>query len=202
MNPNSLKIGIFASGAGTNALAIIEASKASDSYYSVALIISNNEQPGIRQIAEQNRIPFVYVKMTKDVDLQELTSELMSLLQKYGVDVIALCGFMKLIPTGIVRAFPERILNIHPALLPDYGGKGMFGMNVHMAVINDKKPLSGATVHFVDEIYDHGRALAQIKVQIERHFTPEILSEEVKRAEHIIYPKVLNQVCKIIYAHR
>lgn len=193
---HTVNVAIFASGSGSNAEALIQYSQRNDASYSVVVVVSNKENAGVRAIAERYSIPFEHVKQPDD------GASIIALLQKYDVDIIALGGYMKLLPSALVRSFKGRIINIHPSLLPDYGGKGMYGKHVHMAVWKDKLPYTGLTIHHVDEEYDRGQALVQARIDIGDCSSPEAIGEKVKEAEHIIYPLMLNQLCKIIYSQR
>jgi len=191
---HKLNVAIFASGSGGNAESLIAFSFQEESLYNVVLILSNKEFPGVRKIAEMSGIPFQYVQNPDDGII------LAEMLQKCQVDIIALGGYLRLLPSAIVDRFRGRILNIHPSLLPEYGGKGMYGNHVHMAVLNDKKPYTGVTIHLVDEEYDTGSALVQAKIDISDCMAPEEIARKVKEVEHQVYPMVLNQLCKTISA--
>lgn len=189
-----VNVAIFASGTGSNADALIRYSQKKDSSYSVVVIVSNKENAGVRSVSEHFSIPFEHIQQADD------GASIIALLQKYNVDIIALGGYMKLLPPELVRAFKGKIINIHPSLLPDYGGKGMYGNHVHMAVWKDKMPYTGLTIHYVDEEYDRGQALIQCRIDIGDCVSPEAIAEKVKEAERMIYPLMLNQLCKIIYS--
>ncbi|MFM6956630.1 MAG: formyltransferase family protein [Ignavibacteria bacterium] len=193
---NHIIVAMFASGAGSNAEAIIEYSRRKDSFYKVEVILTNREQAGIYSVANRLHIPIVHITDPQDA------SNILEMLQKKQVQVIALAGYMRLLPAEVVRAFDGRIINIHPSLLPDYGGQGMYGNNVHMAVFNDKKPYTGITIHLVDEQYDSGKMLCQSKISIIDCNSVENISEKVRKVEHEVYPLMLNQLCKTIYAQQ
>jgi folate-dependent phosphoribosylglycinamide formyltransferase PurN len=118
------------------------------------------------------------------------------------VQVIALAGYLRLLPAEIVRQFEGRIINIHPSLLPEYGGHGMYGDKVHMAVYNDKKPYTGITVHYVDEHFDTGSGICQTKISVNECNSVEKIAEKVRKVEHEVYPLMLNQLCKTIYSQQ
>ena len=191
---HKVHVAIFASGSGSNAKALIEFSRKNEAAYEVIVIVSNKEFAGVRTVSEQYGIPFEYVADSGN------GPAMISLLQKYDVDIIALGGYMRLLPPELVKAYSSRIINIHPSLLPNYGGKGMYGMNVHMAVYKDKLPFTGITIHIVDEEYDRGLSLVQAKVDIADCTSPEAISAKVKTIEHLIYPMVLHEMCKRIYS--
>jgi len=144
-------IAIFASGRGSNAQAIIDYFK-DNATIKVALIITNNKNAGVIQIAKDNRIPFDIISPAA---LKE-EETILDVLDVYQIDFIVLAGFLLLIPAHLVKAYPNKIINIHPALLPKYGGKGMYGSKVHEAVIANKELETGITVHYVNEKYDDG----------------------------------------------
>ena len=121
---------------------------------------------------------------------------MLRILQKYNTDLIVLAGYLKLIPAQIVRKFRHAILNIHPALLPKFGGKGYYGSRVHEAVLKADEKESGATVHFVDEIYDNGLIIKQDKVPVKPDDTPHTLADRVLEVEHQIFPEVVKAFCE------
>ena len=127
---------------------------------------------------------------------------LLDLLRRYEVELIVLAGYMRLIPAAVVAAYPRRILNIHPALLPAYGGKGMYGMNVHEAVISAQEKQSGITIHYVNEVYDAGEVILQARVEVEPDWQATDLQQAVLRLEHALYPQVVEKVCRELQASR
>jgi phosphoribosylglycinamide formyltransferase-1 len=189
-----IPVALFASGAGSNAEALIQFSRSNESCYSVQIILTNKEHAGIHGVAQRYGIPIEVLPDSKNA------SFILSLLQKHAVKVIALAGYLRLLPSEVVQAFFGRIINIHPSLLPEYGGQGMYGYKVHMAVMRDKKPYSGITVHLVDEQFDTGYSLCQSKVSIIECTTVEEIARKVKNIEHEVYPLMLNQLCKTIYS--
>jgi len=122
------------------------------------------------------------------------TNEILEFLLRESPDLIVLAGFLWLVPKKIVEAFPNRIVNIHPALLPQYGGKGMYGLRVHKTVIENKEKESGITIHYVNEEYDDGDILFQARCDVELNDTPEMLAEKVHQLEHKYYPVVIGQI--------
>jgi phosphoribosylglycinamide formyltransferase-1 len=191
---DKVRVAIFASGSGSNARALIEFSQNTAASYRIVAIISNKESPGAKLIAEQFGVPFEYVSDSGNAEA------LTSVLQKHKAEVVALGGYMKLLPSDFVAGYIGKIINIHPSLLPDYGGKGMYGMHVHMAVFRDKKPFTGITIHFVDEEYDTGSAIVQARVDIAETDTPESIAVKVQETEHLVYPMVLDHLCQRIYS--
>lgn len=184
------RIAIFASGGGSNAQKIAE-------YFSnhptveVALIVSNKADAGALKIAESMGID-TYVIPSKKEYLE--TQSLLQELYIYQIDFIALAGYLWLIPTYLVDAFDRRIINIHPALLPKYGGKGMYGMRVHEAVVANKENETGITIHYVDNVYDHGEHILQAKVVVEPNDTAQTVQKKVLALEHEHFPKVIEQL--------
>lgn len=153
------------------------------------LVVSDRTEAGALERARQANIAAVHApRTTRAVEFSELLSN-------HLIDVIALAGYLRLVPAPVVRAFRGRIVNVHPALLPDYGGPGMYGRRVHEAVLAAGDSESGATVHFVDELYDRGAIIAQARVRVNRNDTPDTLGERVLKAEHHLYPRVLAALC-------
>lgn len=179
-------IAIFASGAGSNALQMINRFK----YHSgirVGMIISNKADAGVVGIAQNNNIPVVVLDKEKFFRGNAYTDELIAA----GIDFIVLAGFLWKVPPVLITAFAERIINIHPALLPKYGGKGMYGSFVHEAVLKAGEVQSGITIHYVDTLYDHGKTIFQQKCSVGINETPETLAQKVHRLEHLHYPVVI-----------
>lgn len=183
------RIAIFASGSGTNAQRIIEHFEDSDAV-SVSMVLSNKPDAFVLERAKKLNVPAHVFDRKRFYE----TKELLTLLQRENIDLIVLAGFLWLIPQYLIEAFPGRIINIHPALLPDYGGKGMYGENVHRAVIESGDKKSGITIHFVDEIYDHGNIIFQATCKIDRDETPGSLAEKVHKLEHQYYPLVIEDL--------
>ncbi len=180
------KIAIFASGSGTNALQII--AHFQDSLKAqVVLIATDNAQAGIlEKVTEMPLETHIFSKEeTKN------GAFLAAFLQEKEIDLIVLAGYLKLIPVELIQAFPQKIINIHPSLLPKFGGKGMYGMNVHRAVIAAKEAKSGITIHLVDEIYDNGEVLFQAEVAIPADYTAEMLQQAVLKLEHLHFAGVI-----------
>lgn len=187
--PINKHIAVFASGAGSNAQKIIDHFKSAERGIKVVLIVSNNPDAGILKIAEKENIPSLLIerkKFNEDGYVDEL--------KKYEIDLIVLAGFLLKVPTVLINAYQNKIINIHPALLPKYGGKGMYGSNVHEAVINSKENESGITIHFVDEIYDHGNIIFQTKCNIDESDTQETLANKIHALEHRYYPEVIENL--------
>jgi phosphoribosylglycinamide formyltransferase 1 len=183
------KIAIFASGSGTNAQQIIEYFQASQ-VIRVALVLSNNPRAFVLERAHKLGVPSEAFSRS---DFYE-TNNVLDLLRNHQVSYIVLAGFLWLVPVNILQTYPGKILNIHPALLPKYGGKGMFGNKVHQAVIDSGETESGISVHTVNEKYDEGKILFQARCKIEKGETPESLAIKVHALEHKHYPRVIEEV--------
>lgn len=184
-------IAIFASGRGSNALAIIDHFK-NHPTIKVALIVTNNKTAGVIQIAKDNRIPFDI--LTPAELKQEET--VIDLLELYQIDLIVLAGFLLLIPAYLVKAYPNKIINIHPALLPKYGGKGMYGMKVHETILTNKETETGITIHYVNEKYDEGEYIAQFRCHVEPSDSIETIAAKVHQLEHEHYPREIEKLLK------
>ncbi|MBI5021260.1 MAG: phosphoribosylglycinamide formyltransferase [Ignavibacteriales bacterium] len=190
--PDKLNIAIFASGNGSNFRAIQEAiSGGKIRNAQIALVISNNSSAGALEIARGFKIPAVHISRAQYNSDDELNATLIGALAKHHINFIALAGYMKKIDASIVGAFRNRIVNIHPALLPKFGGSGMFGLHVHEAVLAAKENISGATVHIVDEEFDHGMIVLQKTVAVEPSDTAETLAARILKLEHEIYPEAI-----------
>lgn len=179
-------IAVFASGAGSNARKIMEYFQHSGSAR-VALLVSNNKDAGALGIAESFGIPTHLISRKNFYESEGL----LEVLRHHQIDFIALAGFMWLVPPYLVQAFPRRMLNIHPALLPKYGGKGMYGMHVHEAVSAARESTTGITIHYVNEHYDEGDILFQASCDILPGEAPEAIAEKVHALEHRWYPEVI-----------
>lgn len=181
------KVCVFASGSGTNLQSLIDASKNSDAPYSINLVISNKKSAYALKRAEKYGIENKYIKYRKS----SFEKEIMKCLIAHDIDIIVLAGFLRYIPLKVLKEYHNRIVNIHPALLPAFGGFGMYGLNVHSSVLDYGAKITGVTVHFVDENYDEGPVIAQIPVSVNTDDTPDTLQERVLKAEHKILPEVV-----------
>lgn len=184
----------FASGSGSNVNAILSNIKNGNLNANPSLIITNNSKAGVVEKAKSNNIPYYHISNKTEPDDIKRTQKILELLSYYKVDLIILAGYMKLIPSEILSKYKNKILNIHPALLPKFGGKGMYGINVHNAVIKSGVKISGATVHIVNNEYDQGKILAQKTVDIDNSDTPETLQKKVLKAEHSLYSETINKI--------
>ncbi len=185
------RLAIFASGGGSNAEKIIQYF---DNQYNGAiarpvLVITNNPKAGVINIARNAGIPVLEITRERFINGDSYLPEL----KDAGITHVILAGFLWKIPARLIEAFPEKILNIHPAILPGFGGKGMYGQFVHEAVIASKEKKSGLTVHLVDEVYDHGKHLFQAECSVTENETPESLAKKVLALEHQHYPRVIKE---------
>ena len=190
------RIAVFISGGGTGLQAFIDAAKAGILSGKIVWVVSSSSKAfGLQRAAKENIETFVF-KPKKYDSIEAANTDLLAKLQERKIDYIALAGFLKLLPQKIVKNYPRRIVNIHPALLPKYGGKGMYGHHVHEAVIASGDSESGPTVHLVDEIYDNGLILEQVRVPVLATDTPDTLAARVLVEEHKLYPRVLEKLIK------
>ena len=155
--------------------------------WKIALIVCNKPGAGVLNIAATHNIPSLLIE--KECFFNG--DNYLPYLQKHHIDFIVLAGFLWKIPEALIKAFPKKIINIHPALLPKYGGKGMFGHHVHNAVINNREKESGISIHYVDELYDHGEIIFQATCAVEENDTADMLAQKIHILEHRHYPKVI-----------
>jgi len=185
------KIVILASGGGSNAKAIIQ-------YFLgkrrslVSCILSNKADAGVHKVANEFDIPsFSYNKE------ERMKGEMIDKILSYDPDLVILAGYLLKIPKKLIAEFPGKIINIHPALLPKHGGKGMYGMNVHRAVIDAKDEESGITIHYVDENYDEGQIIKQFTCKVASEDDAESLQKKVLKLEHENYPRVIENLLEL-----
>lgn len=186
---NQKHIAIFASGAGSNAQKIIDHFRNSDSVR-ISLIVCNNPSAGVLKIAEKENIEYLLIDKERFFRGNGYTDEL----KNKNIGWIVLAGFLWKIPASLLKAYPQKIINIHPALLPKYGGKGMYGNKVHEAVIANNEKQSGITIHYVDEIYDHGKTIFQATCDVFPNDTADALAQRIHILEHQHYPVVIEQL--------
>lgn len=182
-----MNIAIFASGGGSNFQALADACASGSIPAKVVLCVASRSDAGVIDRARRMGIPHVVLEGPPE----DWTHRVLASLENAAVDFIALAGFMRMVPSTLIQQFGGRIVNIHPALLPEFGGKGMYGMNVHRAVVAAGKHTSGATVHLVDENYDTGPIVAQKSVPVRPDDSPEELAARVLAIEHQLYPWVV-----------
>jgi phosphoribosylglycinamide formyltransferase 1 len=183
------KIAIFASGSGSNAQNIAEYFKGNSSIF-VDCILTNNPKAYVIERANQLNIDILIFDRKEFYESEEV----LKYLQTRNISDIVLAGFLWLIPSYLIKAYPGRIINIHPALLPKFGGKGMYGMRVHEAVIDAKEPESGITIHYVNEKYDEGNIVFQAKCTVSPTDTAENVAEKVHALEYQHFPKVIEKL--------
>ena len=190
------KIAVFVSGGGSNFMALHHQIQKREIPGEIVLVISNNPNCGAIEYANENSISHVIINETRHPNPYTRSELLLDTCLKAEINLICLAGYMKMLPPAFVKQYENKILNIHPGLLPEFGGKGFFGMRVHEAVINSGKRESGATVHFVDEIYDHGPIILQKKVEVLETDTAESLAARILKLEHELYPEVVKAFCE------
>lgn len=181
------KIAVCASGEGSNFESIVIASRAGLLQAQVVGLICNNPKAQALERAGRLKIPVLVIDRNDD-------GQMLTQLEKWGAEWVALAGYLSLIGPEVLNKYPGRVVNLHPALLPKYGGKGMYGKRIHEAVLQAGDSETGVTVHLVDAEYDKGRILAQKKVPVQPGDTPERLAERVKQKERAFYPVVLNDL--------
>ena len=184
-----MRLAVCVSGRGSNLLALLDA-LAPDRQAEVVLVLSNRPNAPALERARERGITAVSLTDYRD------SAEWLARLESARVDLVVLAGYLKLVPAPVIAAYRGRIVNIHPALLPDFGGPGMFGHHVHEAVLRSGARVSGATVHLVDEQYDRGAILAQARVPVLPGDTPETLAARVLRAEHALLPAVIRKAAE------
>ncbi len=184
------KVAVLVSGGGSNLQALIDAVKAGEIPAQISLVISN--KPGVYALerAAQAGIPGVVIP-TKDRSREEYSRQILATLQSEGIDLVCLAGFTRILAPFVPQAYPNRMLNIHPSLLPAFGGEGMYGLRVHQAVLESGAKFTGATVHLVTAETDRGPIVCQDVVRVGDDDTPETLARRVLEVEHRIYPQAL-----------
>jgi formyltetrahydrofolate-dependent phosphoribosylglycinamide formyltransferase len=196
----TIQVAVFASGGGSNLQALLDA-ETGDGPYRVALVVSDREGAGALDRARRAGRDARVIPV-RDRAPEEVEAETLDALHGAGIEMICLAGYLRLIPAGVVQTFPRRILNIHPALLPAFGGKGMWGHHVHEAVLAAGARLSGPTIHYVDEAYDTGSIIAQWPVPVLADDTPDALAARVLVVEHLLYPAAARHVAAALAAGR
>lgn len=181
-------IAIFASGSGSNAENIANYLKGNHTDINISLILTNNPKAFVLERAKKLEIPSLVFSRTDFYESDKIIQALKE------IDLIVLAGFLWLVPVELVKAFPNKIINIHPALLPNYGGKGMYGMRVHEAIVENKEVETGITIHYVNEAYDEGQIIIQEKCSVESSDTPETVAQKVHELEYEHFPKTIAQI--------
>ncbi len=190
MRERKKNIVLFASGNGTNAENIIRYFQEKKTA-NILEVLTNNPRAGVIERTQKLDVP-VRVFSGKDLSSPD---ELIRHLREIKTDLIVLAGFLWKIPTVLIRQFPQKIINLHPALLPEFGGKGMYGLHVHKAVLAAGKEKSGITIHYVDEIYDNGRIIFQAETEVSKTDTPESLAKKIHALEYRYFPEIIEKIC-------
>lgn len=188
------RVTVFASGAGSNFKTLHKAALGGEIPAVITALISDNDQAGALDYARAHDIPTHVLHPGQFESEAAYTASLAELLKSQQPELIVLAGYLKKIPGDIVRQYPRKIINIHPALLPKYGGKGCYGMHVHRAVLQHGERESGCTIHYVTEQYDEGPVIARRVVPVYAQDTPEDLAKRVQEQEHSLYPQVVKQL--------
>lgn len=191
----STRIAVFASGGGSNFQSLLDHFRTAR-HASIELLVTDRQDAGALQRAKAAGVAAVHVK-ARDRDTAEIEAETLAVLREHRIDFIALAGYLRLVPRGVTAAFRQRIVNIHPALLPAFGGRGMYGQRVHQAVLDAGCRITGATVHWVDERYDEGRIIAQWPVPVLPGDTAASLGARVLRLEHRLYPAAVAALARL-----
>jgi len=186
---NKLYIAIFASGAGSNAANLIQYFKNHDKI-AIALIVCNKPEAGVLSIAADNHVPTLLIEKERFFR----GDAYLPVLEQYHIDYIVLAGFLWKVPVALIQAYPQKIVNIHPALLPKYGGKGMYGAHVHTAVVANREKETGITIHMVDEIYDNGKILFQATYSLSENDTPDDVARHVHQLEYAHFPEQVEKL--------
>ncbi len=199
----SLRAAVFASGGGSNlqCLLDVERSAPDETPWRIVLVVSDRESAGALGRAAEAGVTTRVIPVSRR-DPTEVADETVDVLTDAAVDVVFLAGYLRLVPAPVVARWRRRILNVHPALLPSFGGKGMWGRHVHEAVLASGARVTGPTVHFVDEEYDEGTILAQWPVPVKAGDTPDLLAKRVLEAEHRLYPAAAAHLCRALLAGR
>ena len=183
------RVAVFASGTGSNAKKIIEYFRENENI-EIALIVSNRAKAGVLTIAEAEGIPSIIIDRAYFYESEQMVFDL----KQQCIDFIVLAGFLWLVPKYLIEAYPKKIINIHPALLPKFGGKGMYGMHVHQAVINAAEHQSGITIHFVNEAFDEGGIIFQASCPISSKDTADDVQAKVQKLEHEHFAPIIEEV--------
>lgn len=199
-DPKRARLAVFISGKGSDMQAIIDASKRNELDADVVWVVSNTKKALGLDRAKEQGIETSLFNAKEYGTPSEAGDDLVAHLKKRQIDYVVMAGYLKLMPSAVLKAFPNRVVNIHPGILPQYGGPGMYGHFVHEAVLAANEKESGCTVHLADEIFDHGRILEQVRVPVLEGDTPDTLAARVLQQEHLIYPKALQKLIKGEYS--
>ena len=188
MKNTKINIAIFASGTGSNAQKIIYSFKKND-LIKIALIVCNKGGAQVLRIAEKENVPAILLERKNFYE-----DGYADVLEEHNIEWIVLAGFLWKIPAVLIEKYKDKIINIHPALLPRFGGKNMYGNYVHEAVLKSNESESGITIHFVDEIYDNGKIIFQAKCKVDKNETADTLAEKIHALEHLHYPLIIKKL--------
>lgn len=188
------RLGFLASHNGSNMQAIIDACKNGRLKSVPAVVISNNSNSGAIERAKKEGIPYYHLSSVTHPDKDALDKAILDALKKHNVDIVILAGFMKKLGHLVLEEYKNKVLNIHPALLPRYGGEGMYGRFVHEAVLNAKEKITGVTIHIVNSEYDRGPIINQVEVRVFENDTVETLAKRVLEVEHDTYVNTLKMI--------
>lgn len=191
MPNHKTRLAVFCSGTGSNFRSLHKAIAEKPLDAEIVLCISNRSKCGAMEYARENGIAAAHISEKQFISFDEFVAAMLDALHMHGVEAVMLAGYMRKVPDAVVAAYHDRILNIHPALLPKFGGEGMYGIHVHTAVLAAGEAESGATVHIVNEEYDKGRIVRQECIPVLKEDTPESLAERVLACEHRLYPAAL-----------
>ena len=189
------RIAVFASGGGTDFQSVIDANER-EHFCEISILIASKHGIGAIERAQKHGIPSAVYAKDEWPDLEELYSDLKKRLNELKVDYMVLAGWLKIIPESFIRAFEDRIINIHPSLIPSFCGGGFYGLKVHRAVLEYGAKISGCTVHFVNEVPDGGAIIAQRAVDVEEDDTPESLQARILEVEHMLLPYCVKKLCE------
>jgi phosphoribosylglycinamide formyltransferase-1 len=196
----SVRVAVFASGGGSNLRALLDRFSTDDTAQ-ITLVVSDHDNAGALQHARNAGVATSHIAV-RGRDPDDVADETLVVLAAHGIELIALAGYLRLVPAAVIARYRDRILNIHPALLPAFGGKGMYGLHVHTAVLDAGCTVTGATVHRVDERYDAGGIIAQWPVPVLATDSPETLAARVLRVEHRLYPAVVAAAARALADRR
>ena len=192
--PDEMRLGVLASHGGSNLQAIVDSTKSGALDARVAVVVSNNSDSRALERAAKEGIPAFHLSRSAHPDPEELDLAILHVLREHDVNLVALAGYMKKLGPAVLGAYRRKILNVHPALLPRHGGRGMYGMRVHESVIKSGDSITGVTVHLVDEEYDQGPIVAQVQVPMLKDDTAATLARRVLQTEHRFYSEVLGRI--------
>ena len=193
-----VRAAVLASGGGSNFQSLINHVSSGDRTWSINLLVMNREQGAARR-ARSAGVP-IHIIPTKGREVSEIAQETLRVLDEHAIDIVLLAGYLRCIPSEVTSRFSGRILNIHPALLPEFGGPGMYGMNVHRAVAESESAMIGATIHFVSERYDEGTILGQWRMSRCPEDSAEEIAAKVLKIEHRLYPAAVDHLCDALLA--